>query len=198
MRREEKEMREKLATLNGLAGNFAATLLPETARLWLFLLRDYPAARVQAAALALIRRYGTDQVPYHTMPPFVFMQKALDDMEGAGSARLQARDGWMALLEAARQRGSWRDPELDPVTALVVRALGGWDRVCGWKTEELPFRERDFLELWDEIQGREDLPALGCKETACLAGPMALADLVRALPLAGEGREGGKGGVPAR
>lgn len=163
-----RETQEKLAALNGLAGNFAATLVPETARMWLFLLKDYKAARVQAAALTLIRRCGADQVPYRAMPPFALMQKALDEQDGSGEegVKLQARAEWGALLEAVRQKGAWREPELEPVTAFVVRLLGGWEQVCRWKMDELPFRERDFMRLWEESYGREELMALPAARAA--------------------------------
>ena len=80
---EARERDEKLAVLNGLAGNYAATLSPETAKMWLYLLKDYDVAVVQAAALAMIRRCGSETVPYRTMPPFALMQKELDRMTGA-------------------------------------------------------------------------------------------------------------------
>ena len=53
----------KLTALNGLAGNYSAALQPETARMWLYLLRPYSAEQVQEAALAVIRGHGPESVP---------------------------------------------------------------------------------------------------------------------------------------
>lgn len=179
-----EETQEKLAVLNGLAGNFAAALSPETARMWLFLLKEYSALEVQAAALALIRRCGSDVVPYRTMPPFALMQKELDAQTGRVSGEenvhLQARAEWDALLRAVRRWGAWREPELEPATACAVHALGGWEQVCRWKMDELPWRERDFLRLWEQSRGREDTLGLGCRAVARLAGPQSVGDLARA------------------
>lgn len=43
-----------------------------------------------------------------------------------------------------------------PVTALVVRQMGGWARACSWKDADLPWRHRDFIELWKIALGNED------------------------------------------
>ena len=43
---DAREREEKLAVLSGLAGNYAAALSPETAKMWLFLLKDYDVASV--------------------------------------------------------------------------------------------------------------------------------------------------------
>lgn len=172
---EARERDEKLAVLNGLAGNYAATLSPETAKMWLYLLKDYDVAVVQAAALAMIRRCGSETVPYRTMPPFALMQKELDRMTGAvrgeENVLLQARAEWTHLLELMKSRGSWREPELDRTTAYCVRSFGGWERVCRWKMEELPWRERDFLQLWQQSRGKEDVLALGGGAVKALDSP---------------------------
>ena len=200
-----RERDEKLAVLNGLAGNYAATLSPETAKMWLFLLKDYDVATVQAAALAMIRRYGSETVPYRTMPPFALMQKELDAATGAvrgeENVLLQARAEWTRLLELMKSRGSWREPELDRTTAYCVRSFGGWERVCRWKMEELPWRERDFLQLWQQSRGKEDVLALGGGAVKALEAPGGRAALspedfrnrLTALPGAGDRAE--KGGA---
>lgn len=169
------ERDEKLAILNGLAGNYAATLSPETAKMWLFLLRQYTTAQTQEAALALIRRYGTDAVPYRTMPAFALMQKELDRVTGAvrgeENVRLQARAEWGKLLADIARCGAYREPDLHPVTAYCVRSFGGWGQVCRWRTEELCWRERDFLQLWEQSCDKEELLALGCAAVRCLDAP---------------------------
>lgn len=178
---EAREREEKLAVLSGLAGNYAATLSPETAKMWLFLLKDYDVATVQTAALGVIRRYGSETVPYRTMPAFALMQRELDAVTGAvrgeDNVQLQARAEWTRLLELMKSRGSWREPELDSVTAYCVRSFGGWERVCRWKLEELPWRERDFLQLWQQSRGKEDVLALGGRAVKALEAPQGRAAL---------------------
>ena len=156
---------EKLAVLNGLAGNYAATLAPETAKMWLFLLKDYSVQQTQAAALAMIRKYGTEAVPYRTMPPFALMQKELDAMTGTvrgeENVKLQARAEWGKLLSDVETFGAYHEPEMNRTTAYCVRVLGGWGQVCRRKMEELPFRERDFLQIWEQSHGKEEFLAIG-------------------------------------
>lgn len=172
---DAREREEKLAVLSGLAGNYAATLSPETAKMWLFLLKDYDLAATQAAALAVIRRYGSETVPYRTMPPFALMQKELDlvtgTVRGEENVLLQARAEWARLLELMRSCGSWREPELDRTTAYCVRSFGGWERVCRWKLEELSWRERDFLQLWQQSRGKEEVLSLGGGAVKLLEAP---------------------------
>ena len=157
---------EKLAILNGLAGNYAATLSPETAKMWLFLLKDYSVQQTQAAALSVIRKHGTEAVPYKTMPPFALMQKELDALTGAvrgeEGLKLKARAEWGKLLAMIERYGSYREPDMNRTTAYCVRSLGGWAQVCRWKMEELPFRERDFIQLWEQSHDKEDFLAIGC------------------------------------
>lgn len=172
---------EKLAVLHGLAGNFSAALSPETSKLWLFLLADYSVAQVQAAALAMIRRCGTDEVPYKTMPPFALLQRELDAMSGTvrgeKNIQLQAIAEWGNLLAAIGAYGSYREPNLCQTTAYCVRAMGGWTQVCRWRTDELPWRERDFIELWTQSHGKTEAMAQGCEAVAALSGHKGLAAL---------------------
>ena len=163
----------KMATLNGLAGNYSATFSPETAKMWLFLLQDYSAAQVQTAALNLIRKHA--DVPYKSLPPFALMQEELDLLDntirGEKNIELQAEAEWNALLSNIRDYGSWSEPELNPVTTNVVRMLGGWKVACSWLESELHFRHKDFVDLWKQMQGKEDYVALGAEGVKQLASP---------------------------
>jgi len=170
----ENDRDEKLAILNGIAGNYSATLAPETAKMWLFLLRDYSARQTQLAALALIRKHGTD-VPFRSMPPFALLQAELDALTGTvrgeENVKLQARAEWGKLLADIETFGTYREPEMNRTTVYCVRSFGGWAQVCRWKMEELPFRERDFLRLWGESHGKEEFLALGCEAVASIEAP---------------------------
>ena len=181
---------EKLAILNGLAGNYAATLSPETAKMWLFLLRQYTTAQTQEAALALIRRYGTDAVPYRTMPPFARMQKELDRVTGAvrgeENVRLQARAEWGKLLADIARCGAYREPDMHPATAYCVRSFGGWGQVCRWRMEELCWRERDFLQLWEQSCDKEELLALGGEAVRGLDAPQGRENMRKLLARAAQ------------
>lgn len=167
------ERNEKLAILNGLAGNYSAVLSDETSKMWLFLLKEYSVAQVQAAALNLIRKHS--DVPYKAMPPFAMMQKELDiltgTVRGEENIALQAEAEWNALLEWIEGYGSWRIPDLEPVTARVVRMMGGWQCVCAWLEKDLNWRHKEFVDLWKQVQGKEKFVAIGAKAVKRLETP---------------------------
>lgn len=167
------ERESKLAILTGLAGNYSATLAPETSKMWLFLLKDYSVEQVQAAALNVIRKHA--DVPYKSMPPFAMMQAELDLLDGTvrgeANVELQAEAEWNLLLESISGYGSWRMPELCPVTERVVRMMGGWQVACAWLEKDLNWRHKEFVELWQQVQGKEEFLALGADAIATLALP---------------------------
>ncbi len=168
----------KLSAISGLAGNYSAALQPETAKMWLYLLRGYSAEQVQEAALAVIREHGPESVPYRAMPPFSLMQKALDRICGSacGAEResLMAEAEWGRVLRCVRETGSWRTPDLPPATRFVLRQMGGWQCACAWREQDLPWRRREFMDLWKLAAGRVDALEQGAEAVAALA-PLRLA-----------------------
>ena len=196
------ERDEKIAVLHGLAGNFSAELTPETSKLWLFLLAGYSARQVQEAALRLIRRCGTAEVPFRTMPPFALLQRELDAAQGTvrgeENVKLQAAAEWTRLLDAVSACGAAREPEFCATTAWCVKALGGWEQICRWRTDELHWRARDFAELWVQADGKTEALSLGAGAVAQLAGNRGLAALADRLVGALDAAKGGaKGAAPA-
>ena len=168
-----KEREEKLAILTGLAGNYSATLAPETSKMWLFLLKDYSAAQVQEAALNVIRKHA--DVPYRSLPPFAMMQAELDLLDGTvrgeENVALQAEAEWNSLLEEIEGVGSWQIPKLHPVTERVVRMMGGWKVACAWLEKDLIWRHKEFVDLWQQVQGNEEFLAIGAEGVKQLALP---------------------------
>ncbi len=186
----------KLAALNGLAGNYSAALQPETARMLLYLLRGYSEQQVQEAALDVICEYGPESVPYRSMPPFSLMQKALDRIAGnVGAAErdaAMAEAEWAQVLRAAREVGSWGSPSLGAATEFVLRQMGGWRCACAWREQDLPWRRREFIELWKMAKGKVEYLEKGAD------GVAALGALRTGIGAPGAGREGAEqAGPPA-
>lgn len=155
-----------------IAVNFSADLSEQQLRLWLVLLASYSREQVQQAATALLRRCGSEQVRFGAMPPFALMQRELDAVVGAvrgeRNVAMQAEAEWTRLLRLLRECGHYREPSLPPVTALVVRQMGGWARACSWKDVDLPWRHREFIELWKIALGNEDALTQGASAVAAL------------------------------
>ncbi len=164
----------KLTALNGLAGNYSAALQPETARMWLYLLRGYSDEQVQAAALDVIREHGPESVPYRSMPPFSLMQKALDRIAGGVGAgereAVMAEAEWAQVMRAAREVGSWGSPGLSAATDFVLRQMGGWQCACAWREQDLPWRRREFIELWKLACGKVEAMEKGADAVRALSG----------------------------
>lgn len=178
-----------------LAANYSADIDEDTTMLWLMLLAPYSVEQCRRAVLALVKGYGYEAVSFGSMPPFALMQRELDaqtgEVRGEQNAALRAEAEWGRLLEQIRLAGSWREPDLHPTTAFVVRQLGGWNRVCRWKEEELGWKRREFCAAWRECCGREEVLALGAEAVSRLEeGPVRLDASLLTRALGGVMRRG--------
>lgn len=162
-----------------LASNYSAELDEDTATLWLVLMSAYSVEDCRCAVLSVVRGCGFESVRFGSLPPFALIQRELDartgTVRGERNLALQAEAEWGRLLEEVRSCGFWRTPKLHPTTEFVVRQLGGWERVCRWKEEDLSWKRREFLSAWREAAGREDVLSLGAEAVAGLdRGPVRL------------------------
>ena len=174
-----RDAEEKMRLIRMLASNYSAELDEDTATLWLVLMSAYSVEDCRSAVLSVVRGCGFESVRFGSLPPFALIQRELDartgTVRGERNLALQAEAEWGRLLEEVRSCGSWRTPKLHPTTEFVVRQLGGWERVCRWKEEDLSWKRREFLSAWREAAGREDVLSLGAEAVAGLdRGPVRL------------------------
>ena len=174
-----RDAEEKMRLIRMLASNYSAELDEDTATLWLVLMSAYSVEDCRSAVLSVVRGWGLESVRFGSLPPFALIQRELDartgTVRGERNLALQAEAEWGRLLEEVRSCGFWRTPKLHPTTEFVVRQLGGWERVCRWKEEELSWKRREFLSAWREAAGREDVLSLGAEAVAGLdRGPVRL------------------------
>lgn len=174
-----RDAEEKMRLIRMLASNYSAELDEDTATLWLVLMSAYSVEDCRSAVLSVVRGCGFESVRFGSLPPFALIQRELDartgTVRGERNLALQAEAEWGRLLEEVRSCGFWRTPKLHPTTEFVVRQLGGWERVCRWKEEELSWKRREFLSAWREAAGREDVLSLGAEAVAGLdRGPVRL------------------------
>ncbi len=171
----QSEREKKMLSVTALAENFGKVLSPELLRMWLKLLEPYPAAQVKRAAMRVILEYE-----YKTLPPFATLKKALEASAPSltcASPEIQAAAEWGKLLDDVSARGSWHGaPEnMNPVTAYILRGLGGWDAACQWKTEKLEFIEKQFISRWKEAAENADLLQIPVLANAALPEGMSSA-----------------------
>ena len=174
-----RDAEEKMRLIRMLASNYSAELDEDTATLWLVLMSAYSVEDYRSAVLSVVRGCGFESVRFGSLPPFALIQRELDartgTVRGERNLALQAEAEWGRLLEEVRSCGFWRTPKLYPTTEFVVRQLGGWERVCRWKEEDLSWKRREFLSAWREAAGREDVLSLGAEAVAGLdRGPVRL------------------------
>ena len=153
-----RELSQKIAAIDGLAGNFGHEMPEATKKMWLEMLSPYPAALVSAGARVVLAEYE-----YKTMPPFAVLQKAIDKLSGNSKqvSELQALAEWDRLQSDICLHGYYQPPTLHPTTAFVVRLMGGWEAACAWKIDDMLFRRREFLQLWQDSHGKTEMLALG-------------------------------------
>lgn len=174
-----RDAEEKMRLIRMLASNYSAELDEDTATLWLVLMSAYSVEDCRSAVLSVVRGCGFESVRFGSLPPFALIQRELDartgTVRGERNLALQAEAEWGRLLDQVRSCGFWRTPKLHPTTEFVVRQLGGWERVCRWKEEDLSWKRREFLSAWREAAGREDVLSLGAEAVAGLdRGPVRL------------------------
>lgn len=153
-----RELSQKIAVIDGLAGNFGHEMPEATKKLWLEMLAPYPAALVSAGARVVLAEYE-----FKTMPPFAVLQKAIDRLSGDSKQvfELQALAEWDRLQSDICLHGYYQPPTLHPTTAFVVRLMGGWEAACAWKIDDMPFRRREFIQHWQDCHGKTEMLALG-------------------------------------
>jgi hypothetical protein len=55
------------------------------------------------------------------------------------------------LVNLIGKYGRYRPPQVDYPLAKSIERLGGWQKVCDWETDELPFRRKDFDSVYQDV-----------------------------------------------
>jgi hypothetical protein len=80
----------------------------------------------------------------HTFPTPGEIREALP-----GKAKGCAEKAFTDLIDAIRRVGVYRIPLFeDEVLIATIRALGGWEAVCGWRAEDRHWKRREFLSVY--------------------------------------------------
>ncbi len=143
-----------VAVMSAVAETLGYPKLAENGmKLFFDLLKPYTFEQVTRALRAHLL-----ESPY--MPKPVDIISRID-----GSVDDRAIKAWHRVLEAARQHGAYESVKFDdPVIHFCIERMGGWQKVCMMTEDELPFRERDFRELYKlgKNVGWDHVPAYFC------------------------------------
>lgn len=165
------ENEKKVMAIMALAANFGKEFPNCLLPIWLDLLEPYPATLVNEGVKQVILSYE-----YKTIPPFAVLKQELDRITGQVSEEeklnLAAEAEWNKLMADMSSRGYYNPPEFCPTTAFVLRSMGGWTAACAWDSRKMEWRHKEFLELWKQAHGKEEIMALGSSGVMAIAsGP---------------------------
>jgi hypothetical protein len=139
---------EFLRILTGLAAiKPGGKLTPEALSVWWLAMQDWPMDQFRAAAGQLASSVEFMPSPYH----FAQLRKATQDTAG---------EAWSQVLEAVRTMNPHVAPSLGARIDRVVRALGGYRTLAMTDSSAMPFREKRFAELWEELGEAEEARAV--------------------------------------
>ncbi len=64
------------------------------------------------------------------------------------------------LVYLIGKHGGYVPPTVDEIMARTINRLGGWQRICEWTNEDLPFRRKDFDAIYSELSAQSEMGQL--------------------------------------
>jgi hypothetical protein len=146
----ENDTPRLIEVLAALADLYRTKLSKPMLDIWVAAMRPYPLGEIQRA------------LSWHTTHGEAgqFMPKPADIVRHIqGSAADHAMLAWSKTHDAIRLVGPWASPVFDdPLIHVVIRDLGGWIALNAVTSEELPFREREFITRYRSAASRNAIP----------------------------------------
>lgn len=135
---QSKDFKPFMAILTLVADTYGQPRLNEGAvKLYFKVLSDYSLDDISRAVIEHLK-----QSPYMPKPCDIISK--ID-----GSIDDKAIRAWHKLLKAISKYGVYDSVKFDdPIIHFCIDRMGGWGRLCGMTEDELPFREKDFRELY--------------------------------------------------
>jgi hypothetical protein len=127
---------------------------------WANILRGYPAEKIMRATIKYLE----------TSRFFPFVSDIIKLIEGNRAG--EAEKAWSNLIEDIIDIGYYGTPskwKKDKIVEEIVEILGGWQKVCDIKEDEIKWVRREFIVLYKTIKeqkqiGREEILALEKRE----------------------------------
>ena len=136
----------------------------DSLRMWLDALCDLTEAEIEFA----LRRFNRDSTDFPT-PAAVRRfagPKGLSDEQRASVA-------WDAVTAAIRDHGAYRSVDFsDRIINAVVRAYGGWERLCGEDLDQRTWNRKRFIEAYVTVSrtgigNASPLPGIAERDNGC-------------------------------
>lgn len=153
-----------LSTLALFEANYGAKLNPVYRAFLVRKLDAIPEDVITAVFDEVISKYSRTAADeeyrlYAQYPDWAIIKAEIDKLyhipTDSERKALKAEAAWNSLLQAIEFIGSWKSPScLDETTLYCIRSFGGWERVCSWRESELTWRKKEFLEVFNQADGR--------------------------------------------
>lgn len=92
-----------------------------------------------------------EQAASHLLANNTFMPKPADFTKLRKAGEQTAGEAWAEVRAALRRMDYSNPPQISPRIDRVIRAMGGYRDLALANTDSLPFREKRFAELWEEL-----------------------------------------------
>lgn len=110
-----------------------------------------------------LERFSFDDIrraiTHHVNNPDVgqFMPKPADIVRYLeGDSETHALQAWAKVESAIRKVGSYASIAFDdPIIHVVIVEMGGWRKLCGTSTAEMPFRANEFMKRYQSYQHKQ-------------------------------------------
>lgn len=143
--------RPKLATwLTGCADVYDREVSHAAMSIWWNILKAFDVEAVERAFKAHVADPDTGRF----MPtPACIVGRVM------GGSEAIAVDAWSKVLRGIKQAGGYRTVAFDDcLIHAVIESLGGWVRLCETRSDELPFRRKDFIATYIGFRRRGERP----------------------------------------
>lgn len=116
---------------------------------WYNFFRDVPLEKFNLAIVRIIEKE-------RYFPTVATIRQELAMIDNP-HLQLDAAEEWEKVLTAMRRYGSWQADvavaELNPVTAAVVKRIGGFTSLC--QSEDIEWRRKSFMSIFKETLDRQ-------------------------------------------
>lgn len=140
----EREFIEGIAVLCSSVGK---DMTADQMKSWRVMFDDLTGEQFRAGIIATIRSYK-----FAGFPPIGVIRENCGVIGGTITAKDRPTLAWEAVRRAINRVGGYDSPDFDDrhINA-AIRAIGGWVALCDSTSEELVWREKDFLRNYSAL-----------------------------------------------
>ena len=148
-----------------IATNYDAEFSNEKIVMWWKLFNQFSIDEFEAAVLAHI--IDPDEGMFQPKPAHIIKRMSGSSKQNTANTEERAEIAWADIYGQIGRVGPYKAPDISDKQALAaVKGVGGWVYLCGLTSEELVWKKREFVSLYDTYENTtldrlpESLPGL--------------------------------------